>query len=208
MAGTLTRVNPALGPVDPGGQDDVALAALVAEGDEGALAALYDRYGSLCYSVALKVTANRALAEEAVQEAFLAFWREGGYRNARGPVRGFLVALCHHKAVDAVRREGSRARREGTYAALEPSTDDGEVGVEIAAHDARRDGAVRSALGTLAPAQREVLELAYFGGRTQREIAELIGIPLGTVKTRMFAAMRRLQAELAAFAAASEEGLS
>lgn len=204
MPGTLTRVSASADEAVPGGaDDDRSLAERVAAGDDRALAGLYDRHGTVCFTLALRVCANRALAEEAVQEAFLTFWRDRSFVGERGSVRSFLLALAHHKAVDLVRRESARARREGTYAAREPVADDGGVGTGIArAEDA---GAVRAALDALPPAQRDVLVLAYFRGLTQREIAEETGIPLGTVKTRMFAGMRRLQLELSPPAAPEEE---
>lgn len=205
MTATLSAVDTP-GPAADDGRSDPELAGLVAAGDREALGALYDRHGPTCYRVALRVTRSRDLAEEAVQEAFLALWRGPGFEARLGSLRSFLVALAHHKAVDAVRREEARARRERTYTLTAPPPADPDGEPETAVLAAVRDGAVRDALGALSPAQREALVLAYFGGRTQREIAELTGVPLGTVKTRMLAGMRRIRTVLGADADASGEG--
>ena len=180
---------------EPLGEDPVLAKRLVA-GDPDALGALYDRHGTICYRLALRITASAALAEEVVQEVFLTLWRDGGFEERRGSLRAYLCALSHHKAVDVVRREQALARREDHYGIREQSVSSGRDEPEAAVLGELQDGDVRAALADLSPAQREVLVLAYFSGRTQREIAEITGVPLGTVKTRMFAGMRRLQAKL------------
>ncbi len=177
--------------------EDAVLAGLAADGEQEALATLYDRHGALCYRVAIGVTRNASLAEECVQEAFLALWRSRRYEERQGSLKAFLVALAHHKAVDAVRREEAIGRRQDTYASREHPVLDSASQPEEASWGHLRDEQVRAALAVLSPEQRHALHLAYFGGRTQREIAELTGVPLGTVKTRMFAAMRRLRTQLA-----------
>ena len=177
--------------------DDAALVQLVAAPDPDALAVLYQRHGAACYRLARRVTANDALAEDAVQEAFVGLWRDpAAYAPGQGSVLNWLLGLTHHKAVDFVRRESAQQRRQNAQAAqqaLDPPPNDPAA----AAWAGIRAESVRAALSELPEAQRHALALAYFGGYTQREIAQLTGTPLGTVKTRMFAAMRRLQLRLA-----------
>ncbi len=187
-------------------EDDTRLAGLVARGEAGALGELYDRYGAACFRLALRITANRSIAEEVVQESFLALWRADSYAEQAGSLRSWLFALVHHKAVDAVRRESSMARRQNVYASREQTVADPGSDPEQSTLGAIRDEEVRAALSDLSPEQREALVLAYFGGHTQREIAELTGIPLGTVKTRMFSGMRRLQGSLRGIVEIPREG--
>jgi RNA polymerase sigma factor (sigma-70 family) len=187
--------------------DDTVLIELVGKADPDALAVLYTRHGPTCYRMALRITANQTLAEDAVQETFTGLWRDPrSYTPSQGSVRSWLVALAHHKAVDLVRRETAQQRRQDAHAAqraLDPpeESDPGEV-----AWAGIRADQVRAALAELPEPQREALALAYFGGYTQREIAQLTDVPLGTVKTRMFAAMRRLQQSLASVGNSGEEG--
>lgn len=187
-------------------QADEKLAVRLRRGDADALAELYDRHGAPAFRMAHRITANRALAEEVVQEAFLAVWRSDRYLGEMGSLRAWLFALVHHKAVDAVRRESSIATRQTAHAAREPRVNTATMNPEAAILDDIRDEAVRAALSELPREQREALVLAYFGGHTQREIAESTGIPLGTVKTRMFAGMRRMKDRLAAVAEPAKEG--
>ena len=181
--------------------DDTALIALVADRDEDALAALYHRHGSACYRLARQITASTALAEDAVQEAFTGLWKApGSYLGSRGSVRSWLLGLTHHKAVDLVRRETAEQRRQGAQATqqtIRPPPDDDPAAVAWSQMQAAE---VRSALLELPEVQRRALTLAYFGGYTQSQIAELTCVPLGTVKTRTLAAMRRLRLRLAPLA--------
>lgn len=165
---------------------------LVAERDAGALEALYDRYGKPAYSLARWIVADETLAQDVVQEVFLSLWRDAHRFDAgRGTVAGYLLSMTHHRAVDLVRREESLRRRTGgDTLEFEP---DSRPGVEADVLAPERPGEVRAALAALPPAQREALLLAYVGGYTQREVASLMGVPLGTVKTRMAAGMRRLK---------------
>jgi RNA polymerase sigma factor (sigma-70 family) len=183
------------------GHDDLAdgaLVELVSSRDPGALAVLYRRHGAICYRLARRVTGNDGMAEDAVQEAFTTLWRHpGAYLPGRGSVRSWLLGLAHHKAVDFVRRETAQQRRQNAQAAqraLDPPPDGDPEAAALAGIQAER---VRAAVAELPAAQRQALALAYFGGYTQREIAQLTGVPLGTVKTRTFAAMRRLRIRLA-----------
>jgi RNA polymerase sigma factor (sigma-70 family) len=187
--------------------DDAGLAGLVSKRDPEALAVLYQRHGSACYRLAWRVTANQTLAEDAVQEAFTGLWREpAAYQPGRGSVRAWLLALAHHKAVDAVRRETAQQRRQDAHAAQHALDPPAAPDPAAAAWAGIRAAEVRAALAELPGPQRQALALAYFGGYTQREIAELTSVPLGTVKTRMFTAMRRLQIRLAAVSSLDEEG--
>jgi RNA polymerase sigma-70 factor (ECF subfamily) len=184
------------GQVDP---DDATLAGLVTAGDSDALAVLYQRHGAACYRLARQVTASDTLAEDAVQEAFLVLWRSpSSYAPGRGSLRSWLLSLAHNKAVDFVRRETAQQRRQTAWAAQRVFDPPPEEDPAAASINGMQAETVRAALAELPEAQRQALALAYFGGYTQREIAELTGVPLGTVKTRTFAAMRRLHSRLAA----------
>jgi RNA polymerase sigma-70 factor (ECF subfamily) len=187
---------------------DAGLVDLVGKPDPDALAELYQRHGTSCYRLARRITANETLAEDAVQEAFTGLWRDpAAYTPGQGSVRGWLLGLTHHKAVDLVRRETAQQRRQDAHAvqqALDPPAAPPDPAAQAWA--GIRAEKVRAALSELPEAQRHALALAYFGGYTQREIAQLTGVPLGTVKTRTFAAMRRLQLRLAAMGSPGGEG--
>lgn len=182
------------------GVDDADLVARVAGGEQGALATLYDRYSRPCFSLALRITADRTFAEDVVQEVFLALWRDPGkFDPGRGAFASWLLAMTHHKSVDAVRREETLRRRRaeavGSKEWVGGTSDDAGSPHDQVWRGLRGDR-VRDALRGLSDVQREALSLAYFGGYTQREVAALTGAPLGTVKTRMLAGMRRLTALL------------
>ena len=178
------------------GQRDSELVALVAEGDAAALEALYDRYGKAAYSLALRILTDQTLAEDVVQEVFLSLWRSARrFDPSRGTVGTYLLSMTHHRSVDVVRREENLRRRQGPEEALALASDP-RPGIDEQLEASERRTRIRAALAELPEQQREALMLAYFGGYTQREIASLVGIPLGTVKTRMAAGMRRLKDEL------------
>jgi RNA polymerase sigma-70 factor (ECF subfamily) len=176
--------------------EDAVLVHRLTSGDQAAMATLYQRHGAACYRLARQVTANVTLAEDAVQEAFVGlWWSPGSYLSRRGSVRSWLLSLTHHKAVDLVRRETAEQRRQHAQAAeqaVRPAADDPASVV----WDQIQAAEIRSALLELPEAQRHAVTLAYFGGYTQSQIAELTGVPLGTVKTRMFSAMRRMRLRL------------
>jgi RNA polymerase sigma-70 factor (ECF subfamily) len=187
--------------VIPGGKDaaaaralvslsDEALVAIIATPDGGqALAELYDRYGRVAYGLAYRVLQDSSLAEDAVQEAFLIVWRTAGtYIRERGKPSTWLLTLVHRRAVDLVRREQRRRQPAPVEA---PSAATAAAEEEATLRDRRR--AVQEALRQLPADQREALELAYYGGLTQSELAQQLGVPLGTVKSRMFAGLRRLR---------------
>jgi RNA polymerase sigma-70 factor (ECF subfamily) len=176
--------------------DDSDLLGGLAAGNQQSLAALYDRYGNAALGLAFKVCGNRAIAEDIVQEAFLALWQKPDSFDARrGSAGSFLMGIVHHKAVDAVRREASVHRREENFAAEPQESSEDEV-VE-AAWVAMRKSKVRAALGQLSDVQREALELAYLQGLTYSDVAARLNIPLGTAKTRMRDGMIRMRTLLA-----------
>ena len=170
---------------------DEALVALVARGDEDALAELYERVGRVAYGLALRVLRDDRHAEDAVQEAFLQVWRSAAtFRAERAKASTWILTLVHRRAVDLVRREERRQ--------ADPLTDDSAAGVapeetEEAAWLRFERERVQSALKQLPDVQREALELAYYGGFSQSELAERLGVPLGTIKSRMFAGLARLR---------------
>jgi RNA polymerase sigma factor (sigma-70 family) len=177
---------------------DAALGALVAERDGLALEALYDRYGTACYSLARRIAVDLQLAQDVVQEVFLTLWHNAGrFDGERGSLSTYLLSITHHKAVDAVRKEERQRSRRAPAEVLE-LTDSGQDVAEETWTELRRSK-VRGALAELPQPQRETLVLAYFGGYTQQEIARLTDTPLGTVKTRTLAALRRLKTSLAGY---------
>jgi RNA polymerase sigma-70 factor (ECF subfamily) len=169
-----------------------ALVALVARSDESALAELYDRVGRTAFGLALRVLRDDRLAEDAVQEAFLTVWRTAAAFSAeKAKATTWILTLVHRRAVDLVRREQRRRAEplddmEGHEDAVSPSAED-------AAWLSFERERVQAALGQLPDTQREALELAYYGGFTQSELAERLGQPLGTIKSRMFAGLARLR---------------
>jgi RNA polymerase sigma factor (sigma-70 family) len=169
-----------------------ALVALVARGDQSALAALYDRVGRTAFGLALRVLRDDRLAEDAVQEAFLTVWRTAAAFSAeRAKATTWILTLVHRRSVDLVRREQRRRVEplddpEGSEEAASPSA---EVTAWLQFERERVQGALRR----LPDTQREALELAYYGGFTQSELAERLGQPLGTIKSRMFAGLARLR---------------
>lgn len=177
-------------------REDADLVARLSLGDEAALEALYARYGGPCFALAKRIVVDRHLAEDVVQQSFLALWNGTGYEPSRGAVRTWLLAITHNKAVDTVRREGTRRERITAEQALVEIAATGP-GPDDEAWRRLRAEHTRAALRELPAEQREVVLLAYYGGYTQREIAEMTGLPLGTVKTRTLAAMRALRGLLA-----------
>lgn len=170
-------------------KSDEELLTAIAAGDENALGALYDRFGRVAYGVALRVLRDRALAEDAVQEAFLAIWRSAErYRLERAKASTWVLTLVHRRAVDLVRRED---RRRADSLDEAPEAAGGEIPEEAGRRERR--AAVQSALSQLPDDQRQALELAYYGGYTQSELADRLGVPLGTIKSRMFAGLTRLR---------------
>ena len=172
---------------------DEELMQLVHDGDVRAFEVVFDRHSSAAFSLAYRMCGRRATAEDIVQDAFLSLWRSGsGYDPRRGSVRSWVLSVVHNRAVDAMRRLGAKAgldvSDEGIAERLHAAeTTDGEV--------ERRDDArqVRTALDELPPDQRQVIELAYFGGFTHNQIAEMLDLPPGTVKGRMRLGLTKLR---------------
>jgi RNA polymerase sigma-70 factor (ECF subfamily) len=168
---------------------DEELLAQVARGDDEALAQLYDRFSRVTYGLAVRVLRDRALAQDAVQDAFLAAWRTAAsFDPKRGSASTWLLTLVHRRAVDLVRRE----ERRGGDPLDDAPVASGEATDETAEIREQRRS-VQAALLQLPPDQREALELAYYGGLSQSELAEQLGVPLGTVKSRMFAGLGKLR---------------
>ncbi|MGY1753559.1 sigma-70 family RNA polymerase sigma factor [Blastococcus sp. SYSU D01042] len=196
---------PASRPENPAA---VALLARVRAGDRRAVDELYELFGRQAFALARRILLDDGLAEDVVQEVFLSVWRNpAAFDERRAAVSSWLLAMVHHKAVDAVRREEGH-RRRGRRA-----EDDMALNAPTATRDAEEQAVdrvvsqqVRTALAELPDAQREALALAYYGGYTQREVAALTGVPLGTVKTRMLSGMRKLRATLDGSAGAAAEG--
>jgi len=179
-------------------RDDLALHRRLSAGDREAFEELYRRYAPTAFGIALRLTGQRMLAQDVVHEAFLALWRAPeAYDAGRGAFRTFFLSLVHHRAVDTIRREERMRARHDRAANLEPLTgEDPSEGVVDEDFVVRRRREVRDALADLSADQRQVLEMAYFRGMTQVRIAQELGIPLGTVKTRTFAALRKLREAL------------
>jgi RNA polymerase sigma factor (sigma-70 family) len=158
-------------------------------GEEGALNEVYDQYSSFVYGLALRVIGEARAAEDVSQDVFVAVWeRAGAFDPDRGSLRTWLGTLAHRRAVDHVRREEARRRRAIRDAARPVSTPDVEE-MALALVTAER---VRSAVETLPDEQRRAIKLAYFGGKTYRQVAEVLGVPEGTAKSRLRLGLRRV----------------
>ncbi len=169
---------------------DEALVALAARSDRTAFAELYDRYGRVAWGLALRILRDEALAEDAVQEAFLQVWRSASrFVPERSAARTWILTVVHRRAVDLVRRE-ERRKTEQLDEAREPA---GSGGADDDAWLNLERGRVQEALKRLPDREREALELAYYGGFTQSELAQRLGEPLGTIKSRMFTGLARLR---------------
>ena len=165
----------------------------LADGELDALEELYDRYKTMAYSIAYRITNDATLAEDVVQDAFLGTWRNAArYVEGRGSVKTWLLSIVHHRAIDAIRRRRPTTELPDVELPPPAALTLPDVWAEVSAGlDA---ATVQRALGELSEVQREAIELAYFGGLTQQEISERTGTPLGTVKSRMrlgLLAMRR-----------------
>jgi RNA polymerase sigma factor (sigma-70 family) len=172
---------------------DEELVEAVALADEDALGELYDRFAKVAYGLAYKILQDAALAEDAVQEAFLQIWRGAGtYRPERAKASTWLLTFVHRRAVDLVRRE---QKRRTLPVVGEPQGADPGADEEVVERSRRE--IVQDALRRLPAEQREPIELAYYGGLTQSELAERLGQPLGTIKSRMFTGLQRLRVLLA-----------
>ena len=176
--------------------------AALGDGDLEALEGLYDRYSTLVFSVSLRVLHDTQLAEDVVQEVFLRMWRQpSSYDPTRGRFISWLMSVTRNRSLDELRRVTRRLRSEdleeepGRELPAPEGVDDPQAGLLLA----ERRAAVRAAMTRLPPAQRRVIELAYFGGLTQVEIAQATGDPLGTVKTRVRLGMQKFREALEEF---------
>lgn len=193
---------PMMAGVPPVDRSELSVMARLAAGDERALGELYDRHGVMAFSLALSIVSERADAEEVVADAFAQVWRNASsFDAARGSPTAWLSTIVHSRALDLLRSRRRRARvmdeatvmtAGGDGPATSASIPPPDHGVELS--EAQR--LVRQSLGDLPETQRKVLELAYFGGLSQTEIAERLAEPLGTVKTRMRSGMEKLRTAL------------
>ena len=171
---------------------DEDLISLAASGDTQALAALYDRHGRVAYSLAYRMMGERQAAEDLVQEAFLKVWRAAGsYRVERASVRTWILSILNNRGIDMLRSSASRRRTQDRVEAQTPTSQPSEAFGETWRNSQREQ--VREALRGLPPEQLKVLELAYFSGYTHMEIAELLDLPLGTVKGRMRLGLKKIR---------------
>jgi RNA polymerase sigma-70 factor (ECF subfamily) len=176
---------------------DEELMSLVAKGEARAFETIYERHCGAAFSLAYRMCGSRAQAEDVAQEAFLSIWRAGGrYDRARGSVRTWVLGIVHNRAIDALRRTVVHERRRASDEGIEERFEARER-TEIEA--ARREEAetIRDMLDALPAEQSRVIELAYFGGFTHSEIAEMLGAPIGTVKGRMRLGLEKLRGQLA-----------
>ena len=178
---------------------DAELIELVANGEARALEVLYDRYSRVVYSFALRIVGDPQLAEEILQEVFFRVWQQGsGFQSNRGSLITWLLSITHNLAIDEVRKRNRRPQKADSEdpelvlgAMADESTD---IEQEVWLTGVRT--AIFEALDRVPKEQRDVIELAYFRGLTQREIAETLGQPLGTVKTRMRLGLQKLREQL------------
>jgi RNA polymerase sigma-70 factor (ECF subfamily) len=171
---------------------DLALVTAIRSGDQGAMAALYDRYSSIVYSVALRVLQETAAAEDVLQDIFMQLWRKpGAFDASRGNMAAWLAVITRHRAIDLLRRRRPENDIEDVTVSVEP---DFASNADLS----RTMDKVRGALETMAPPQRSALEMAYFEGLTHSEIAQKTGEPLGTIKTRIRTGLLSLRKVMAA----------
>jgi RNA polymerase sigma-70 factor (ECF subfamily) len=182
---------------DLAGLADEDLMARVQDGDARAFEVIFDRHGDVAFSLAYRMCGRRAMAEDVVQEAFLSLWRSGArYDRTRGSVRSWVLGVVHNRAIDLFRRESIRTGKDvSDEDAMQRLASDESTEREVQ----RREDAtqVRAALAELPGDQRQVVELAYFGGFSHTQIAEMLSLPAGTVKGRMRLALTKLRVTLA-----------
>ena len=178
--------------------DDATLIRLIVRADADALSELYDRYSRLVFGLALSTVGDHGAAEEITLDVFTRVWEKAStYRGEHGRVTTWLTSIARHRSIDILRRRGARAEAQSIewtelMPEAEPSVNGPEEAVELRMQRQR----LRAALAQLPPEQRQVLTLAYFRGYTHSEIAEALGQPLGTVKTRIRLAMQKLRESL------------
>jgi RNA polymerase sigma-70 factor (ECF subfamily) len=169
---------------------------LVRRGDARAFEVVYERHSAAAFSLAYRMMGTRAGAEDVIQEAFLSMWRSGArYDRARGSVRTWVLGIVHHRAIDALRRATVHDRRRAGDEGIEERFEARER-TDVEAARREEAGAVRNALGSLPADQCQVIELAYFGGFTHTEIADMLDAPVGTIKGRMRLGLKKMRAQL------------
>ena len=182
--------------LDPRSLADEDVMQLVRGGDAGAFEVIYERHSGAAFSLAYRMMGTRAGAEDVTQEAFLSMWRSGArYDRGRGSVRTWVLGIVHHRAIDALRRATVHDRRRAGDEGIEERFEAPER-TDVEAARREEAAAVRTALGSLPPDQVQVLELAYFGGFTHTEIADILDAPVGTVKGRMRLGLKKMRAQL------------
>ncbi|MGC1852219.1 MAG: sigma-70 family RNA polymerase sigma factor [Solirubrobacterales bacterium] len=177
---------------------DEELMPLIGEGEAGAFEVFYDRHGAAAYSLAYRIVGERSAAEDVTQEAFVSIWRSGArYDRVRGSVRAWTLGIVRNRAIDLLRTRSGRAPKLGfdDEAALEQRPSGDLTDEEALRRETARE--VRGALGELPGEQSKVIELAYFGGFSQTEIAAMLSLPLGTVKGRMRLGLEKIRGRLA-----------
>jgi RNA polymerase sigma-70 factor, ECF subfamily len=183
------------------GQDVRSLAdedvmQLVRRGDARAFEVIYERHASAAFSLAYRMMGTRSGAEDVTQEAFLSMWRSGArYDRARGSVRTWVLGIVHHRAIDALRRATVHDRRRAGDEGIEERFEARER-TDVEAARREEAGTVRAALSSLPADQCQVIELAYFGGFTHTEIADMLDAPVGTIKGRMRLGLKKMRAQL------------
>src|SRR6478752_2301966 len=175
---------------------------LVRRGDARAFEVVYERHSRAAFSLAYRMTGKRVTAEEVVQEAFLALWRANArYDRTRGSVRTWILGIVHNRAIDALRRGMVHDRRRASDEGIEERFEAAErTEVEVARREEARE--VHAALKELPPEQCKVIELAYFGGFSQSEIADMLDTPIGTIKGRMRLGLDKMRGQLGGIAEA------
>lgn len=171
------------------------LVALLMEGSPEGVEALYDAYGALAYTLALRVLSDEHAAEDVVQECFLAVWRKAeSYHPARGSLRSWICTIARNRAIDRLRSNRSHSRFDIPIEAAIDAPGVSDTWASVAAALSRQQ--IREALDALPLEQRQTIEMAYYGGYSQSEISEAMGVPLGTVKGRARLALLKLRGEL------------
>jgi RNA polymerase sigma-70 factor, ECF subfamily len=181
---------------DPLTLADEDLMAQVSDGDAEAFEVIFDRHADAAFSLAYRMCGRRSMAEDVVQDAFLSLWRSGArYDRTRGSVRSWVLRVVHNRAIDAFRRETVRSSRDvHDERAAERVASAERTEIEAERHDEVQQ--VRSALGELPADQRQVIELAFFGGFSHSQIAEMLNLPAGTVKGRMRLGLTKMRIAL------------
>lgn len=176
---------------------DEEVMVLLGDGNPDAFEVFYDRHGGAAYSLAYRIAGDRNVAEDITQEAFMSIWRSRTrFDRERGSVRAWVLGIVHHRAIDALRRNSGHQRRQASAEGIEERFEAPErTEVEVARRDEAAE--VREAMETLPGDQQEVVRLAYFGGFTHTQIAEMLNTPIGTVKGRMRLGLEKMRRALA-----------